>query len=191
MPAFKMNKTEKLMSLEEFDGLPEGARVEVIRGIPCDMAGPSQIHQELLRELLVSIEQYIRKKKGGCKVFPAPFDVKLKEKPLTIVEPDLFVVCNHGKLDGRRCNGAPDWIIEIASPGSFQRDYIEKLNLYHQAGVREYWIVNPEEKTIAAYYLEVEKQKLSVYTFDDTVPVGIYSDFSIDFAEIWTMATRS
>lgn len=102
------------------------------------MASPSQIHQTILTELLVSLRNYIREKDGNCFVFPAPFDVKLNDKPLTIVQPDLMIVCDKNKLDGKRCNGAPDFIIEIVSPKNPSDDYIRKAYYYKNYGVREY-----------------------------------------------------
>lgn len=185
MPA--LNIDSALMTYEEYNALPEDVRMEVIEGVPYDMAGASRTHQLLFRELLQTISLHIRKKKSPCEVYPAPFDVVLKKKPLTMVQPDIFVVCDPKKVTERSCNGAPDWVIEIASPSNFSHDYIEKLNLYHSSGVREYWIVNPENQTVIVYRLEQGKQLLTSYTFRDTVPVGIYEDFSIDFAEIATL----
>ena len=91
------------------------------------MSSPSQAHQTILTELLVSLRGYIKEKSGNCSVFPSPFDVKLNDDPLTIVQPDLMVVCDKNKLDGKRCNGAPDFIIEIVSPTNPSDDYIRKL----------------------------------------------------------------
>lgn len=109
------------------------------------MASPSQEHQTILTELLVFIRNYLKKKNGKCQVFPAPFDVKLADKPLTIVQPDIMVVCDKDKLDDKRCNGAPDFIIEIVSPGNPVDDYIRKLYYYKNFGVREYWIFDPRQ----------------------------------------------
>ena len=99
-------------------------------------------------ELSTTINNYIKKHHGSCRVFCAPFDVKLSDSPLTIVQPDLMVIYNPDKLDGKRCNGAPDFIIEIVSPGNPADDYIRKLYYYKNAGVREYWIVDPRRRTI-------------------------------------------
>jgi Uma2 family endonuclease len=109
--------------------------------------------------------------------------VKLSDHPLTIVQPDILVVCDKDKLDGKRCNGAPDFIIEIASPGNSSDDYIRKLYYYKKYGVREYWIVDPKRKSITVYYFEGDL--LSVpYTFDASIKVNIYDDLYIDFSEI-------
>lgn len=171
------------MTLEQYESLPENHRVEVYNGTAYNMASPSQIHQELLTELLVSLRSYVKGKSGNCSVFPAPFDVKLSDTPLTIVQPDLMVICDKSKLDGKRCNGAPDFIIEIVSPSNPSDDYIRKLYYYKTYGVREYWIVDPGRKTVTVNYFE--KDILNVpYTFDSVIKVNIYEDLYINFSEI-------
>lgn len=175
---------EKDYTEDDYYNLPEDVRAELIDGRIYYMASPSQIHQTILTELLISIHAYIQKKGGGCHVFPAPFDVKLYDKPLTVVQPDLMVVCDPGKLDGHRCNGAPDWIIEIVSPGNPGHDYIRKLNLYADAGVREYWIVDPESRTILVYTFGENNFHVQQYTFQDKVKANIYDELFINFAEL-------
>lgn len=172
-----------ITTMEEYEALPEDTRVEVFEGQIYDMASPSQTHQVILTELLVSIRNYLRQKNGECHVFPAPFDVKLSSKPLTIVQPDLMIVCDKNKLDGKRCNGAPDFIIEIVSPGSQTDDYIRKLYYYKNAGVREYWIVDPRRKTVTVNYFEGNMLNIQ-YSFDSTVKVNIYDDLLINFSDI-------
>ena len=174
---------QKTITLEQYEALPENRRVEVFDGIAYDMASPSQIHQTILTELLVLLRNYIRGKGGNCSVFPAPFDVKLNDKPLTIVQPDLMIVCDKDKLDGKRCNGAPDFIIEIVSPGNPADDYIRKLYYYKNAGVREYWIVDPRRKTITVNYFEGNIVSVQ-YPFDSIIKVNIYDDLLINFSEV-------
>ena len=116
-------------------------------------------------------------------VFPAPFDVKLNDTPLTIVQPDLMIVCDKDKLDGKRCNGAPDFIIEIVSPGNPSDDYIRKLYYYKNAGVREYWIVDPQRKSVTVNYFDGDLLN-GPYTFDSVIKVNIYENLYIDFSEI-------
>ena len=98
--------------------LPEGQRAELIDGVVYDMAPPNRLHQELISELHYKITDYIKKNNGACKVFPAPFAVFLNADDKTYVEPDISVICDKSKLDDRGCVGAPDWIIEIASPST-------------------------------------------------------------------------
>lgn len=181
MPAIQYS--QELMDLRQYESMPEEQRMEVFDGIAYNLASPSQLHQSILTELLVSLRNYIRKNNGGCSVFPAPLDVKLNDSPLTIVQPDLMIVCDRDKLDGKRCNGAPDFIIEIVSPGNPSDDYIRKLYYYKNYGVREYWIVDPQRKTVTVNYFENDLLNVP-YTFDSVIKVNIYKDLYIDFSEI-------
>ena len=171
-------------SAEDYYALPEGEHVELINGKFYDMASPSQLHQEISSELFATIHAYIRSEKGQCKVFTAPFDVKLETKRDTIVQPDISVICDSNKLDGKKCNGAPDWIIEIVSPSSSSNDYVRKYEIYKQAGVREYWLVHPDDKSIVVHRFFGENIGTDAYTFDDAVRAGIYDDLTIDFKTI-------
>lgn len=181
MPA--LQPQSQIATLEQYESLPEDIRAEVFDGQIYYMASPSQIHQTILTELLVFVRNYLHKKNGKCQVFPAPFDVKLSDHPLTIVQPDIMVVCDKDKLDGKRCNGAPDFIIEIVSPGNPSDDYIRKLYYYKNAGVREYWIVDPRRKTVTVNYFEGNMLNVQ-YSFDSTIKVNIYDDLYINFSDI-------
>jgi Uma2 family endonuclease len=173
----------EMITLEQYENLPENRRVEVFENVVYDMASPSQIHQTLSMELSNIIYNYIKNKKGLCQVFHAPFDVKLSDKPFTIVQPDIMVICDKDKLDGKRCNGAPDFIIEIVSPSNPADDYIRKLYYYKNYGVREYWIVDPRRKTVTVNYFE--DNILSVqYLFDSIIKVNIFDDLYINFSDI-------
>ena len=101
----------------------------------------------------------------------------------TIVEPDISVICDPNKLTDRGCTGAPDWIIEIISPSTASYDHIRKLNLYADAGLSDYWIVDPMEKSVYVYFLEQERFRVVSYTFQDSINVNIYEDLWIDFKE--------
>jgi len=139
---------------EDYYNLPENVRAELIGGQFYYMAAPSRMHQEILSALHAAIYNYIKSNGGSCKVYPAPFAVKISKEKDTIVEPDISVICAPDKLTDRGCTGAPDWIIEIISPGNPGHDYIRKLNLYMNSGVREYWIVNPMKSTVNVYDFE-------------------------------------
>ena len=133
---------EHICTSEDYWNLPEGQRAELIDGHFYDMAPPSRIHQKLIMELSATIRQYIKDNSGSCEVYPAPFAVNLYADDKTYVEPDISVICDKNKLTDRGCKGAPDFIIEIVSPGSRKMDYSTKNALYSDAGVREYWIVD-------------------------------------------------
>lgn len=163
--------------------LPEGQRAELIDGVVFDMAPPNRIHQEIVMNFSAEIRDYIKKNYGSCKVYPAPFAVFLNADDKTYVEPDISVICDPSKLDDRGCNGAPDWIIEVASPSTKRIDYGIKLFKYLSAGVREYWIVNPLTKTVNVY--DLEKEELSdQYIFDDDIPVCIYDGLVINISDL-------
>ena len=181
MPA--LQPQPEIITLEQYEALPKDVRAEVFEGIVYDMASPSEIHQTISTELTTILNNYIKSKKGSCKVFHAPFDVKLNDEPLTIVQPDLMIICDQDKLDGNRCNGAPDFIIEIVAPGNASDDYIRKLYYYKNHGVREYWIVDPHRKTVTVNYFESDIVSVQ-YSFYSTIKVNIYDDLLINFSDI-------
>lgn len=165
-------KNHKYTAEEFFELTPESnsERYELIYGEIAALASPSEIHQRILGEVFAELRNFIKSNMGDCRPFMAPFDVKLNDS--NVVQPDIMVVCNKNKLDGKRCNGAPDLVIEITS-SNYARDYIDKLDLYCKAGVREYWIVDPVYNKILVYFFEKNRFP-NIYTFDTAVPVGIY-----------------
>ena len=163
---------KKLYTTDDIYALPDGTRAELIDGEMYMMAPPGSMHQRLLSFLHVEIGNYIRNKNRNCEVYPAPFAVFLNADDKTYVEPDISVICDPSKLDDRGCNGAPDWVIEIVSPGSKRMDYFIKLFKYQTAGVKEYWIVDPDKNRVMVYLYE--KDEINVYDFTDEIPVGIY-----------------
>ncbi|MBO6133318.1 MAG: Uma2 family endonuclease [Lachnospiraceae bacterium] len=181
MEGHKELTSPKGFTEEDYYDLPQEERVELIDGVFYDMASPGTVHQQISTNLVTSINNHIRLKGMDCAVFHAPYDVKLfPDRNDTIVQPDISVICDPSKLKKNRCEGAPDWVIEIVSPSSICNDYIRKLNLYKDAGVREYWIVNPEEETVTKYMLFDEEFNLKSYGFDEKIPVGICEDFFIE-----------
>ena len=171
----------KLYTEEDYYNLPENVRAELIDGQFYYMAAPSRIHQKILNYLNTEINIYIRSKNGSCEVYPAPFAVKLFSDRNSIVEPDISVICDRNKLTDKGCSGAPDWIIEIISPSNSSHDYVRKLNLYMDAGVKEYWIVDPHNEKALVYHLEEGKFSCETYTFQDNIKANIYDDLWIDF----------
>lgn len=146
------------------------------------MAPPSRKHQEIAGELFTSINNYIRAAGGSCKPYIAPFAVFLNENDKNYVEPDISVICDPNKLNEKGCVGAPDWIIEIVSPGSRRMDYNNKLFKYRTAGVREYWIVDPQKEWIMVY--SFFNDDMNEYSFTDDIPSGIYPGFSLNLSTL-------
>lgn len=174
---------KQIYTESDYYALPEDIRAELIDGQIYYQAAPSYKHQKILGYLYKIIANYIDSKGGPCEVLPAPFAVKLREDRKTIVEPDISVICDRDKLTDKGCTGAPDWIIEIVSPGNSSQDYIRKLNLYADAGVREYWIVDPNRCTVTVNYFEDDSITVQ-YPFGATIKVNIYDDLFIDFKAI-------
>lgn len=175
-----METEERVYTIKDIEALPEGERAELIDGEMFRMDSPELAHQDILGELYIVVRQYIQNHKGECKVYFSPFAVYINNDIYNYVEPDLLVVCNLDRLDRKGCHGAPDWLVEIVSPGSRKMDYVRKLFKYRTAGVREYWIIDPMKKMIKAHDFAHDTE--TEYTFEDKVPVGIYEDFAIDFA---------
>ena len=173
---------EKSYTIDDIYNLPEGSRAELIDGQIYYMAPPARKHQRIIGELFSAIREYINRNNGACEVDIAPFAVFLNKDDINYVEPDISVICDPSKLTDKGCFGAPDWIIEVVSPGSRRMDYFTKLFKYRTAGVREYWIVDPEKNRILVYSFESEDT--GDYTFADSVKAGIYDDLLIDFSDI-------
>ena len=174
---------ERIMTEADYYNIPDERRVELIDGHIYDMASPGVIHQTVLGELFYLISDYIRKKGGRCRVLP-DLDTKLDTDEDTIVRPDISVICDPEKLTDRRCEGSPDWIIEIVSPGNARNDYLRKLELYQRVGVREYWIVDPMKKSVIVYVFQGEDLDMTPYCFADKITPDIYKDLNIDFSFI-------
>lgn len=166
----------KCYTVEEFYALDIKKPCELINGHIVDMSpSPSIMHQQLSGEIFYTIKDYIKKNNGTCRVFEAPTDVRLDDN---IVVPDIFVACDPDRFDEQKYNGAPEWIIEIVSPGNSERDYKEKLFLYKSAGVREYWIIDQMSEKVVVY-LFGKPNITDFYTFDDTITVGLYKNSEV------------
>ncbi len=152
----------KFYNEDDYYNLPDDTKAELIDGQFYNMSAPSRAHQEILMFLSNKIVNHINSKNGSCKVCPAPFAVKLTE---------------------RGCTGAPDWIIEIISSGNPGHDYVRKLNLYADAGVGEYWIVDPLTKEISVYHLKEQNFRATSYTFQESITPGLFNLY-IDFTEL-------
>lgn len=168
-------------------------RLELFRGKIFKLSAPNTRHQDISRNILVPFAMFL--KKMPCKVFAAPFDVRLPVKNrkkdnevTTVVQPDICVICDEAKLDSRGCCGAPDLVVEILSPGNSKKEIRLKHELYEEAGVKEYWIVNPEEENIVVFVLNNERKfsGLKMYASGDTIQSLAVPGLNIDLNEIFT-----
>jgi Uma2 family endonuclease len=168
----------------------EDERYEIIDGEAYMMATPSRIHQEISGNFYYALRSFLEDK--PCKVYTAPFSVRLfptkDNSDDTVVEPDITVVCDPSKLDDRGCNGAPDFIIEILSPSTARYDRIVKFNKYREAGVKEYWIIDPEEKAVFAHILKNGQYTAAVYDDTGTAPVTVLPGCEIELKTVFETA---
>lgn len=185
-PAVYQTRTmQRVCTLKDYYALPDGHRAELIDGVIYDMAAPNNLHQQISMEIAAQLHTFIRKRNGQCKVAAAPTDVQLDCDEKTMIQPDLFVICDRSKILKTHIYGAPDFIIEILSPSTRWRDMNLKHAKYAAAGVREYWMIDPEKKKVVVYNLEQEELP-TVYGFDSLVPVGIFEGMcEIDFKAIY------
>lgn len=175
--------SKTIYTVKDIYELPDGERAELIDGKIYNMEYPNRMHQYLLEKLSRKIGNYIIEHHEKGEVYIAPFAVFIENDEKNYVEPDINVICDLNKLDDRGCNGAPDWIIEIASSGSRRMDYLTKLFKYRSAGVREYWIVNPMNKDVMTYFFG-EPENGDLCLFNEDIPVGIYPGFTIKIDEL-------
>nr|WP_275955225.1 Uma2 family endonuclease [Mediterraneibacter glycyrrhizinilyticus] len=165
--------------------IPEDTRAELIDGVLYDMASPGISHQDICTRLTVMFGNYINRKKGKCKVFAGPVDIQLDCDDDTMVVPDLTVVCDDSKIEKGRIMGAPDLVVEIVSPSSRRRDYVIKTEKYCSAGVREYWIIDPDNERVLVYCFEKDDVPV-MYVKGEIVPAGIFEgDLKIRVSEIF------
>ena len=153
--------------------LPDDQRVELIDGVFYDMGAPTRAHQLIAGEIHRQIANYIMDRNGPCTVYIAPLDVQLDCDDRTMVQPDVLIVCDKDKETRRNVFGAPDFVLEVISPSTRMKDSFLKLKKYLEAGVREYWIVDPYRQKVLIYYFEGEDWPL-ICGFDEPIPVRIY-----------------
>ncbi len=171
-------------TLDDYYALPDDRRAELIDGVFYDMTSPATTHQLIAGAIYACFLQHVTANKGLCVPFISPVDVQLDRDDKTILEPDVAVVCNRDIIIRRCIYGAPDLTVEILSPSTKRKDMIIKLNKYMNAGVREYWIVDPDAETVTVYDFEHDQFPI-YYTFEDTVPVMIWDGACrVDFKEI-------
>jgi Uma2 family endonuclease len=167
-------------------------RIELLKGYIRQMAAPNRFHQTLSINLATQIAYAF--KGQPCRVFAAPFDVKLVKNPqgktdkeiYSIVQPDICVICDRTKLDKQGCLGSPDWIIEIVSESTAKTDIKDKFELYEENGVLEYWIVRPTENSIERFFLENEKYVYKgTFVKEDIISPILFPELVIKLEEIF------
>ena len=169
-------------------------RVELFKGIVVKMSpAPNRRHQNIVGNVFFELKLFLKKR--NCQVFPAPFDVRLplpfqkvtSNKVNTVVQPDITVVCDLSKLDKQGCKQAPDLVVEILSPGNSKKEMSDKFELYQNAGIPEYWLVDPERETVVIYQLGEDQQYFTrqPFTSDDTLTSPLLKGLKIDLSEIF------
>ena len=182
-PAAAYASKDRLYTIKDIEALPEDVHAELIDGKIYYMNPPVRIHQHIIVKMLVTISNYISDQNGSCEVYPSPFGVYLSgETGRDLLEPDLVVICNPDCLHDKGCMGAPDWVMEVISPSTKSRDYAIKLFKYRTAGVKEYWIVNPE-KRIVSVYLFGEEEIVNIYGFDEVIPFSLFPELTVQLSD--------
>ncbi|MFH1896950.1 MAG: Uma2 family endonuclease [Candidatus Desantisbacteria bacterium] len=187
-----VRKEEEKFTYGDYLNWPNEERWELIDGVAYDMSpAPLRRHQEIVVELSTQFHNYLKNK--SCKVYVAPFDVRLPEADEsdeeieTVVQPDIVVVCDKNKLDDKGCKGAPDIVVEILSPYTAKKDMLTKYHLYEKHKVKQYWIFDPETKEVVVFKLENDKYgKPEEYKKEDTIRVDIFTDLEIDLSAIFS-----
>ena len=178
----------KKVSYTEYLTWPDEPRYEIIDGIPYMQAAPSRQYQRIVTQLTGELYTFFKGK--TCEVYTAPFDVRLSSAEdndeYQVVQPDISVVCDKRKLDDKGCKGAPDLIVEVLSPSTWQRDRIEKMNQYQRYGVKEYLLIYPNEKIVEQYILDENGiyGTPSIYNEEDVFHSHIFSKFEITMSAI-------
>lgn len=180
----------------DYCGWNDDERREIIEGVPYNMTGPSRQHADISRELNFLLVAFYKGK--PCKVYAAPFDVRLPRgneadhEIDTVVQPDILVVCDEKKLDDKGCRGAPDMIIEILSPSTASRDCIQKRALYEKHGVREFWTVDPTNRIVTVYHRGSDNtfDKPQIFGDTDIVKVSITAGLEIKLEEVFPPTLR-
>ena len=194
-PAVVYGRT--LYSYSDYLSWTDNKLREILNGIVYSFSAPLRKHAEITSSILVKASNFIKRRKGKCKVYHAPFDVRLplageidNDKIFNVVQPDICVICDPSKLDERGCIGAPDLIVEVISPSTGKRDFNEKYFLYEAAGVKEYWIVFPLDRAVTVFLLQENGKYDDGITYqlidgETQVPVRTLEGLIIDLNELF------
>ena len=179
-------------TVDDYLAFPDDQRIELIDGVVYDMSAPTTPHQLIGGEIYALLREFIAGKKGSFIPFISPVDVQLDKDNKTMVQPDVCVVCDRSKINRVRIFGAPDFVVEIFSPSTKMKDILIKMKKYQNAGVREYWMVDPDGETVIRVLFKPMTEdypdgdmEMETYPFSRPVPVGIFNnECVINFAEI-------
>lgn len=170
-----VEKKQGEYTLEDYYALPQEHRVELIDGVIYDMSSPLFVHQIIAGEIFAQVREYIEKNKGECVPAIAPVDVQLDCDKKTMVQPDVLIVCDPEKIRRFGVFGAPDFVLEVISASTRKKDLTLKLSKYIEAGVREYWIIDPEKKLLLTYDF-TEEGMPCIYPLEGEVGLAIYGE---------------
>lgn len=185
--------TQGSYTVEDYRGLPEDQRVELIDGYFYDMAAPTFLHQMIGGEVYRQIANFIMDHNASCRPLIAPLDIQLDCDERTMVQPDVAILCGRDKIKEWGVYGAPDFVLEVISPSTRRKDYTKKLTKYMAAGVREYWILDPYQQKLLVYFFESEVCPV-IYGLQEPIAVGIFDGLlEIDFSHIveWIEESRN
>ncbi|MCL2064121.1 MAG: Uma2 family endonuclease [Candidatus Cloacimonetes bacterium] len=176
---------EKRYTYSDYLQWDDEVRYEIIDGVPYAMGSPSSTHQRISRKLTKHIDTFLDGK--PCELFYAPYDVRLNFDTFDdiVVQPDLLVVCDKSKIDKNSYNGVPDLIIEIVSPSTASMDRVRKYHLYRRAKVKEYWIIDPDNKTVSFYTLKDDEYVSDAFGENDKLTSKVLEGFVVDLTEVF------
>ncbi len=172
-----LTKRQGDYTIEDCDALPEDVRTELIDGVIYYISAPTFAHQAIAGYVHAKLFNHITNKGGHCLPVISPIDVELDKDNKTRVQPDVLIVCDRSKVIQRCVYGAPDFILEVLSPSTKRKDMIIKLNKYLTAGVKEYWMIDPEKKKLIVYNLQDQKDLFpEIYEFDQKVAINVLEE---------------
>jgi len=172
----------------------DNRRRELIDGFFHLMSAPAEIHARISNNFVYWVNTFFRKHKAKCRIYYAPFDVRLPkngeiedDKIYDVVQPDICVICDLSKIDEKGCIGAPDLVVEVLSPSTSKYDWNKKFNLYEASGVREYWIVDPAEQILHVFLLQPDGKfdEGTIYKCHEKASVHIFDGLEIDLKELF------
>lgn len=160
-------------TLEDYYAMPEERRIELIDGVIYDMTAPVPVHQLIAGMVYARILEFIEENGGDCIPFIAPTDVQLDCDNRTMVEPDVFILCDQSKLKKSGIYGAPDFILEVLSKSTKKKDMTVKLMKYLEAGVKEYWVIDPDKRLLIVY-IGQEEGIPHIYPLQGEIGINMY-----------------